>query len=190
MRQRERGFSLIELLIVVAIILIIAAIAIPNLLRAKISANEASAIGSLHDVVNAEIAYSTAYPQAGFALNILALGPGAGNQSCPPAGPGPANACIIDTVLSGAATGAAVKSGYGFEALGQNPVGGAFSAYTAGAVPVSYNMTGTRDFCTFEDDILRQLPPAVGNTGGAPAAAALAAGGGPAVCTVAPWAPI
>jgi prepilin-type N-terminal cleavage/methylation domain-containing protein len=185
--QRQRGFSLIELLIVVAIILIIAAIAIPNLLRAKISANESSAIGSMHYVVNAEVAYSTAYPQVGFAPNILALGPGAGNQTCLPAGPTAVGACIIDAVLSGAATGTAAKAGYGFEALGQNPVGGAFSAYTAAAVPTAYNSTGTRDFCTFEDDILRQLPPAPGNTGGAAAAAALAASGGPATCTVPPW---
>jgi prepilin-type N-terminal cleavage/methylation domain-containing protein len=185
--KRQRGFSLIELLIVVAIILVIAAIAIPNLLRAKIAANESSAIGSMHNIVNAEIAYSTAYPQAGFAANILALGPGAGNQTCPVAGPAAANACIIDAVLSGAVTGSAIKSGYGFEALGQNPVAGASAAYTAAAVPTAYNSSGTRDFCTFEDDILRQLPPNPGNTGGAAAAAALAGGGGPAVCTVAPW---
>src|SRR5260370_1476709 len=172
--HRQKGFSLIELLIGVAIILIIAAIAIPNLLRAKISANESSAIGSMHYVVNAEVAYSTAYPQTGFAPNILALGPGAGNQTCPVAGPSAAGACIIDAVLSGAATGTAAKAGYGFEALGQNPVGVAFSAYTAAAVPTAYNSTGTRDFCTFEDDILRQHPPAPGNTGGAAGAAAFA----------------
>jgi type IV pilus assembly protein PilA len=188
--RRQHGFSLIELLIVVAIILVIAAIAIPSLLRAKISANESSAIGSMHTIVNAEISYTTSFPQTGFAPNILALGPGAGNQTCPAAGPTAANACIIDGVLSGSIAGTAVKSGYGFEALGQNPSAGVFRTYTAAAVPTSYNTTGTRDFCTFEDDILRQLPPTPANTGGAPAAAALAAGGGPAVCTVAPWNPL
>jgi type IV pilus assembly protein PilA len=185
--RKEKGFSLIELLIVVAIILVIAAIAIPNLLRAKISANESSAIGSMHNIVNAEVSYSTTFAQVGYAPNILALGPGAGNQACPAAGPAPANACLLDTVLSGAATGVAAKSGYGFEALGQNPVAGVFRSYTAAGVPISYDVTGTRDFCAFEDDTIRQLPPAPGNTGGAPAAAALAGGGGPAVCTVAPW---
>jgi type IV pilus assembly protein PilA len=188
--QRQRGFSLIELLIVIAVILVIAAMAIPSLLRAKISANESSAIGSMHTIVNAEIAYSTSYPQIGFAPNISALGPGGGNQTCPAGGPTAANACILDTVLSGAMTGTAVKSGYGFEALGQNPTAGVFRTYTAAAVPTSYNTTGTREFCTFEDDILRQLPPAPGNGGGAPAAAALAGGGGPVVCTVAPWNPL
>jgi prepilin-type N-terminal cleavage/methylation domain-containing protein len=188
--RRQRGFSLIELLIVVAVILVIASIAIPSLLRAKISANESSAIGSIHTVINAEIAYSTSFPQTGFAPNILALGPGAGNQTCPAAGPNAAGACIIDAVLSGAATGTAVKAGYGFEAVGLNPTAGIFRSYTAAAVPTSYNSTGTREFCTFEDDILRQLPPAPGNTGGAAAAAALAASGGPATCTVAPWNPL
>ena len=185
--RKQKGFSLIELLIVVAIILIIAAIAIPNLLRAKISANESSAVGSVKNITTAQISYSTSYPQAGYSVNILALGPGAGNQTCPVAGPAVANGCLIDAVLSGAATGTAVKSGYGFESLGQNPVNGANTSFTTGAVPVTYNQTGTRDFCSFEDGVLRQLPPAAGNTGGAAAAAALAGAGGAATCTVAPW---
>src|SRR5207244_10221378 len=124
--RRQRGFSLIELLIVVAVILVIAAIAIPSLLRAKIAANESSAIGSMHTVINAEIAYSTSFPQTGFAPNILALGPGAGNQTCPAAGPSAAGACIIDAVLSGSATGVAVKAGYGFEAFRQHPTAANF----------------------------------------------------------------
>src|SRR6266567_5814602 len=181
--RKQKGLSLIELLIVVAIILIIAAIAIPNLLRAKISANESSAVGSVRNLITAEISYATTFPGTGYALNILALGPGAGNQTCPAAGPAIANACLIDAVLA-----AGTKSGYGFQSLGQNPVGGINTAFTAGAVPVTYNQTGTREFCAFEDGVLRALPPAVGNTGGQAAAAALVGGGGPAVCIIAPWA--
>jgi type IV pilus assembly protein PilA len=180
--HKQKGFSLIELLIVVAIILIIAAIAIPNLLRAKISANEASAVGSVRNLVTAEISYSTTFPQQGYAPLLVNLGPGAGNQTCPAAGPAVANACLIDAVLAGG-----TKSGYGFASTGQLPVNAANSNFTAGAVPVTYNQTGTREFCAFSDGVLRQLPPAVGNTGGAAAAVALVAGGGAAVCTVAPW---
>src|SRR5450432_1182550 len=180
--RKQKGFSLIELLIVVAIILIIAAIAIPNLLRAKISANESSAVGSVRNLITAEISYSTTFPQAGYAAQLVNLGPGAGNQTCPVTGPAVANACLIDAVLS-----AGTKSGYGFAASGQVLVTGAWTSFTAGAEPVTYNQTGTRAFCAFEDGVLRQNPPAIANTGGAGAALALVGGGGAAVCTVAPW---
>jgi type IV pilus assembly protein PilA len=180
--QRQRGFSLIELLIVVAVILVIAAIAIPSLLRAKIAANESSAVSSIRSIYTAEVSFQTSFPQNGYAANLLALGPGAGNTTCPLAGPSVANGCLLDAVLANGS-----KAGYGFESLGQIPVNGANSAFTTVAVPITYNATGTRDFCTFEDNVMRQNPPAATNTGGAAAAAALAAGGGWVVCTVAPW---
>jgi prepilin-type N-terminal cleavage/methylation domain-containing protein len=70
MKKAQKGFSLIELLIVVAIILIIAAIAIPNLLRARMQANEASAAASLHALNTAEISYSSAFPTIGFSATL------------------------------------------------------------------------------------------------------------------------
>ena len=73
--RKEKGFSLIELLIVVAIILIIAAIAIPNLLRARIAANESSAVSSLRTINTAQVTFQMAYPTAGYAASLAVLGP-------------------------------------------------------------------------------------------------------------------
>jgi type IV pilus assembly protein PilA len=140
--RKEKGFSLIELLIVVAIILIIAAIAIPNLLRARISAHEVSAVESLRTINTAQISYNSAYPNIGYATTLAALG----GTSCAP--PTPASACLIDTQLA-----SGVKSGYTFTLSGTT--GTPNAAYQVRADPQVPNQTGIRYFCTFADGVIR-----------------------------------
>lgn len=146
--RNDQGFSLIELLIVVAIILIIAAIAIPNLLQARLSANESSAVGSIQSIKTAEIAYFNAYPATGYANTLVNLG---GPAPCNPA---PAASCLLDDFLANAAPGSGGKSGYVFSALGI-PNGGMNAGYVIGSVPVQVQKTGNRNFCSVEDGVLR-----------------------------------
>jgi type IV pilus assembly protein PilA len=149
MNKKQKGFSLIELLIVVAIILIIAAIAIPNLLRARIAANEASAVGSVRSIVTAEVAYSSTWG-TGFAQNLGNLG-GVGAPCAATA----ATACLIDNVLS---TGA--KSGYNFVAPGGAPdaAGHIDTFVVTGNPQLPVGTTGQRAFCSDESGVVRFDP--------------------------------
>ena len=145
MRSNQKGFSLIELLIVVAIILIIAAIAIPNLLRSKMAANEASAVASLRTYNTAIAAYQTTYatdPTTDFSQ----LGPVSGGGS-----PSASSADLVDNLLG--ATGNPVKSGYSFTytPVAATPV----TQYTILAVPSSTS-TGQRKFFTDQSGVIRQ----------------------------------
>jgi len=153
--RKQKGFSLIELLIVVTIILIIAAIAIPNLLRARIAANEASAVASLRTINTAEITYASTYPTVGFAPALANLG-GALGVACVPSS---TTACLVDSVLSSNGNPAnSGKSGYKFT-TGTGTVSGALNiGYTALAVPLTLNRTGIRGFCAEEDGVVRVDP--------------------------------
>jgi type IV pilus assembly protein PilA len=139
--RRTKGFSLIELLIVVAIILIIAAIAIPSFLQARMAANEAAAVASLRTLNTAQISYNSAYPTVGFAFTLPALA----GTSCTP--PSSSSACLIDTALA-----VGVRSGYHFTL---NQVNLTHSSYNFIAAPILVNYSGIRYFCSFEDAVVR-----------------------------------
>jgi type IV pilus assembly protein PilA len=141
MRNKQKGFSLIELLIVVAIILIIAAIAIPNLLRSKMAANEASAVGSLRTINTAAVAYSTTF--GNYPPLLVDLGP---NGLVAGTAPTSTQADLIDAVLA-----AGTKSGYTFTYT----AGTGNVSYTLTAAPTAVGSSGQRYFFTDGSGVIR-----------------------------------
>ena len=167
MNKKQKGFSLIELLIVVAIILIIAAIAIPNLLRSRMAANQASAVGSVRTINTAAISYNSTYGN-GFPPSLKAIGnDGTTTISC-------TNAELVDTVLT-----SGTKSGYTFIlSKGSTHVNSSASSCSAGygysdgymitAVPVTVGTTGQTSYCTDASGVIRFNPAGTVNAGPSP----------------------
>jgi len=167
MRKKQKGFSLIELLIVVAIILIIAAIAIPNLLRSKMAANEGSAVATLRTLNTSALLYSTTFST--LPPDLASMGPDASTGNAPTA----SGADLIDSVMAGGVGGAApaagakvaTKSGYTITYAPGTAAGGVIPTYTLTAVPINYYGTGFRSFFTDETGVIR-----ANATGAAPTA--------------------
>jgi prepilin-type N-terminal cleavage/methylation domain-containing protein len=142
MPKKQRGFSLIELLIVIAIILIIASIAIPSLVAARRQTNETAAVGAIRAINTAQISYVSAYPAIGFASTLAVLG----GTACSP--PSSASACLIDSQ-----TASGIKHGYSLTVSGAN--GSPNVTYQIIASPTVPNQTGVRYFCSFSDGVAR-----------------------------------
>ncbi len=148
--KKQKGFSLIELLIVVAIILIIAAIAIPNLMRSRLAANEASAVSSMRTINTAEVTFNSTYGIGYGTLSALST-PLAG---CPTATS--AAACLIDINL-----GTGTKAGYSFNAVpsvGAGTTASPYVSFNSTGVPVSPGHSGQSDFCSDESGVIRRDP--------------------------------
>jgi len=147
--HKQKGFSLIELLIVVAIILIIAAIAIPNLMRARIAANESAGASTVRTLNTAEVTYSTSYIGAGFSPNLTNLGPN-GKDCTVASNVSSTSACLIDGVLG---TSPFTKGAFIYEIT---------SAATTPPIP-DYMITATtigtamakKDYCSNTDAVVR-----------------------------------
>jgi type IV pilus assembly protein PilA len=149
--RKNRGFSLVELLVALAIVLVAAAIAIPNLLGGRIAANEASAVASVRAVNTAETSYKATYPTVGYSATLAALGAGG---ACPNR-PDQNHACLIDDVL---ATNGAGKGKTGYSVTYNAAAGGNANllvTYNVNANPLVNNQMGVRSFCSVEDGVVR-----------------------------------
>lgn len=157
-QNKTKGFSLIELLIVVAIILIIASIAIPNLLRSKMSANEAAAVSVIRNVHNSQAVYVVQYTSSvGYASTLLALGPGVPCSK--------SAACLTDQLV-GCAAEPCLKSGFLFY-MNSTSAAEPYGDYTVSATPVTWKSSGQNNFCSTEDGVIRKQKTPAASLGAA-----------------------
>jgi type IV pilus assembly protein PilA len=143
-RSAEQGFTLVELLIVMSVILILITLAIPKLMNVRKTANETSAIASLRTLNDMEGQYNSTYPTHGFACSLASLGGTAGSGQ-----PSPEAAQLINEDLA-----SGTKSGYTFSITcgAKNTINNVdqYNSYVLTAVPNSLGHTGNRGFCTDE----------------------------------------
>ena len=149
--QKQKGFSLIELLIVVTVVLIISAIAVPNYLRARMRANEASAVASLRMINTASVIYSITYPDMGFPAQLTTLG---GANPCVASS---AQACLIDDNLA-----QGNKSGYNFVWTGDGAVPSV--SFIVTGTPQAVGGSGQRMFCSDQTGVIHYDPAGSGCT--------------------------
>lgn len=147
----HKGFSLIELLLVVAVILIIAAIAIPNFLRSRMRANEASAVASLRVIDTAAVTYSITYPDLGFPPQLTTLG---GANPCSSSS---TQSCLIDDLLA-----QGTKAGYSFVWTGDGATPSV--SFTVTGTPQAVGASGQRMFCTDQSGVIHYDPTGSGCT--------------------------
>jgi prepilin-type N-terminal cleavage/methylation domain-containing protein len=141
MKNLNSGFSLIELLIVITIILVIAAIAVPSLIKSKMAANEASTVGSVRTLNMGEVNYAASCPAIGFSATLVELNTGA---TCP------GGKSIIDKTLA-----AGKKSGYKFTYTPTKGGDGRYDTYKDVAVPATIGTTSQRGFCSDQTGVIR-----------------------------------
>jgi type IV pilus assembly protein PilA len=149
--RRQKGFSLIELLLVVAIILIIAAIAVPNFMRARMRANEANAVASLRVIHTSAVTYALTFTDVGYPAQLANMG---GASPCTATS---TNACLLDELLA-----AGIKDGYTFVWTGDGLTPSA--TFTLTGTPVSVGNSGQNMFCTDQSGVIFFDPSGSGCT--------------------------